>query len=44
MEDHGGEVLLEERAATPAWPGGGALVTLILPGGQASGLPAKSEA
>ncbi len=32
MEDHGGRLLLEEREATPDWPGGGAVASLCLPG------------
>ena len=38
MEDHGGQVVLEERPLRDDWPGGGALATLILPGAS-PGLP-----
>ncbi len=31
MEDHGGRIVLEERAPRPDWPGGGAVATLALP-------------
>ncbi len=31
MEDHGGHLLLEERAARPDWPGGGTVASLCLP-------------
>ena len=29
MEDHGGRVVLEDRAPSPDWPGGGAVVALV---------------
>ena len=38
MEDHGGQVTLEERLPQPDWPGGGAVATLTLPGIGAEGL------
>ena len=31
MEDHGGRIVLEERAPRADWPGGGAVATLVLP-------------
>ncbi len=32
MEDHGGRLLLAERAPTPDWPGCGTVATMCLPG------------